>query len=148
MVDSAQVVITVPRAKKGAWVAASRAHGRKLTDWLIERIDAPELQKGTGDFDGFTLRVGPLYPFERYVLALSDDDARAVFRQLRQLDAGQDDAVAAIKIARSYLDKRVAIADGAADRDLFHDINTEALGYYGACPGLTHLDLLAVLASA
>ena len=36
-----QVVITVPRAKKGAWVAASRAQGRKLTDWLIERIDAP-----------------------------------------------------------------------------------------------------------
>ena len=146
--DSAQVVITVPRAKKGAWVAASRAQGRKLTDWMIERIDAPELQKATGDFAGFALRVGALYPFERYVLALSDDDARAVFRQLRQLDAGQDDAVAAIKIARSYLDKRVAIADGAADRDLFRDINTEALGYYGACPGLTHLDLLAVLASA
>ena len=40
--DSAQVVITVPRAKKGAWVAASRAQGRKLTDWLIERIDAPD----------------------------------------------------------------------------------------------------------
>ena len=39
--DQAQVVITVPRAKKGAWVAASRAQGRKLTDWLIERIDAP-----------------------------------------------------------------------------------------------------------
>ena len=146
--DSAQVVITVPRAKKGAWVAASRNQGRKLTDWIIERIDAPELQKATGDFAGFTLRVGALYPFERYVLALPDDDARALFRQLRQMDADQDDAVAAIKIARSYLDKRVAIADGAADRDLFHEINTEALGYYGACPGLTHLDLLAVLASA
>ena len=39
--DQAQVVITVHRAKKGAWVAASRAQGRKLTDWLIERIDAP-----------------------------------------------------------------------------------------------------------
>lgn len=39
--EQAQVVITVPRAKKGAWVAASRAQGRKLTDWLIERIDAP-----------------------------------------------------------------------------------------------------------
>ena len=38
----AQVVITVPRAKKGAWVATSRAQGRKLTDWLIERIDAPD----------------------------------------------------------------------------------------------------------
>lgn len=39
--DQSQVVITVPRAKKGAWVAASRAQGRKLTDWLMERIDAP-----------------------------------------------------------------------------------------------------------
>ena len=37
--DLAQVVITVPRAKKGAWVAASRAQGRKLTDWLVERIE-------------------------------------------------------------------------------------------------------------
>ena len=40
--DQSQVVITVPRAKKGAWVAVSRAQGRKLTDWLIERIDAPD----------------------------------------------------------------------------------------------------------
>ena len=40
--DTAQVVITVPRAQKGAWVATSRAQGRKLTDWLIERIDAPD----------------------------------------------------------------------------------------------------------
>ena len=40
--DQSQVVITVPREKKGAWVAASRAQGRKLTDWLIERIDAPD----------------------------------------------------------------------------------------------------------
>ena len=40
--DKSHVVITVPRAKKGAWVAASRAQGRKLTDWLIERIDAPD----------------------------------------------------------------------------------------------------------
>ena len=46
--DSAQVVITVPRAKKGAWVAASRAQGRKLTDWLIERIDAPSGASGNG----------------------------------------------------------------------------------------------------
>ncbi len=146
--DQAQVVITVPRAKKGTWVAASRAQGRKLTDWLIERIDAPELGQGDGDFGGFTLRVGAFYPFERYVLALTDDDARAIFRHLRQLDAGQDDAVAAIKIARSYLEKRVAITDGAADRELFHDINADALGYYNACQGLTHSDLIAVLAGA
>ena len=42
MNEKSQVVITVPRAKKGAWVAASRAQGRKLTDWLIGRIDAPD----------------------------------------------------------------------------------------------------------
>ena len=146
--DMAQVVITVPRERKGAWVAASRAQGRKLTDWLIERIDAPELQKATGDFAGFALRVGALYPFERYVLAMSDDDARSILKRVQQMDAQQDAAVAAIKVARSYMEKRVAMADGIADRDLFRDITTEALGYYGACPGLTHLDLLAVLASA
>ena len=42
MNEKSQVVITVPRAKKGAWVAASRVQGRKLTEWLIERIDAPD----------------------------------------------------------------------------------------------------------
>lgn len=146
MTDKAEVVITVPRAKKGAWVAASRAQGRKLTDWLIERIDAPELQQDAGDFDGFTLNVGVFYPFERYVLALPDADARELFQRLRALDARQEDAVAAIKIARSYLEKRCCIADGTADRDLFHDINTEALSYYGACPELTHFDLLEACA--
>lgn len=146
--DQAQVVITVPRAKKGAWVAASRSQGRKLTDWLLERIDAPALEQDGGDFGGFTLRVGAFYPFERYVLALPDADAREIFQRVRKLDAGKDDAVAAIKIARSYLEKRVAIADGTADRELFHDINFAALGYYSACQGLTHSDLIAVLAGA
>lgn len=146
MTDLSQVVISVPRAKKGAWVAASRAQGRKLTDWLIERIDAPELQQDAGDFDGFALNVGVFYPFERYVLALPDADARELFQRLRALDAQQEDAVAAIKIARSYLEKRCCIADGTADRGLFHDINTEALSYYGACPGLTHFDLLEACA--
>lgn len=137
----------MPRAKKGAWVAASRAQGRKLTDWLLERVDAPELQQDDGDFGGFTLRVGAFYPFERYVLALPDDDARELFRRVRALDAQQEDAVAAIKIARSYLEKRCCIADGTADRDLFHDINADALHYYGACPQLTHLDLIEALVS-
>lgn len=146
--DKSQVVINVPRAKKGAWVAASRAQGRKLTDWLIERIDAPELENGDADFAGFSLNVGGFYPFERYVLALPDDDALALFKLLRSLDASQDDAVAAIKIARSYLEKRCCIADGTADRELFHDINTEALSYYGACKGLTHVDLMMACAEA
>lgn len=42
MNEKSQVVITVPRAKKGTWVAASRAQGCKLTDWLIGRIEAPD----------------------------------------------------------------------------------------------------------
>lgn len=146
--DKSQVVINVPRAKKGQWVAASRKQGRKLTDWLIERIDAPELQQDAGDFDGFTLNVGVFYPFERYVLALPDDDALALFKLLRSLDASQDDAVAAIKIARSYLEKRCCIADGTADRDLFHDINADALSYYAACKGLTHVDLMMACTEA
>lgn len=144
MTEKSEVVITVPRAKKGAWVSASRSQGRKLTDWLLERIDAPEIQDAS-DFDVFTLRVGAFYPFERYVLALPDADARELFKRVRKLDAGQDDAVAAIKIASSYLEKRVAIADGAADRELLHDINADALGYYNACQELTHLDLLSVI---
>lgn len=147
-INKAQVVISVPSAKKGAWVAASRAQGRKLTDWLIERIDAPELRQDDGDFDGFTLRVGAFYPFERYLLALPDADARELFRRVRALDAQQVDAVAAVKIARSYLEKRCCIADGTADRELFHDINTEALSYYSACPGLTHADLIEACSAA
>lgn len=144
--EKAEVVITVPRAKKGAWVAASRSQGRKLTDWLLERIDAPELeQEDGGDFGGFTLRVGAFYPFERYVLALPDADARELFKHVRALDAPQDDVVAAIKIVKSYLEKRCCIADGTADRELFHDINADALGYYNACQELTHLDLLSVI---
>lgn len=146
MTDLSQVVISVPRAKKSQWVAVSRSQGRKLTDWLIERIDAPELQQDAGDFDGFALNVGVFYPFERYVLALPDADARELFQRLRALDARQEDAVAAIKIARSYLEKRCCIADGTADRDLFHDINADALHYYGVAPGLTHFDLLEACA--
>jgi hypothetical protein len=144
MTDKAEVVITVPRAKKGAWVAASRSQGRKLTDWLLERIDAPEIQNAS-DFDGFTLRVGAFYPFERYVLALPDADAREIFKRVRALDAQQDDVVAAIKIVKSYLEKRCCIADGTADRELFHDINSDALGYYSVFQELTHLDLLSVI---
>ena len=53
MNEKSQVVITVPRAKKGAWVAASRAQGRKLTDWLIERIDAPDASENPLTADQF-----------------------------------------------------------------------------------------------
>jgi len=35
----AQVVMRVTAAPKNAWVAASRAEGKKLTAWLLERIE-------------------------------------------------------------------------------------------------------------
>ena len=100
------------------------------------------------DFNGFSLNVQAFEPFERYVRALSDADASALFKRVRDLDVRQEDAVSAIKIARSYLEKRVSIANGNADRELFHDINVDALGYYSAAPELTHTDLIAVLADA
>jgi len=37
----AQVVMRVPAAQKNAWVAASRAEGKKLTAWLLEKIERP-----------------------------------------------------------------------------------------------------------
>lgn len=32
--------INVPRSLKARWVKASQAHGQKLTDWIIERLEA------------------------------------------------------------------------------------------------------------
>ena len=146
--EKSQVIMTVPRATKGAWVAASRNQGRKLTDWLLERLEAPDLKSAKADFYGFGLGVAAFYPFERYVLALQDADARELFQRLRDLDAQQDDAVAAIKIALSYLEKHCRIVDDTADRDLFHDINAKSLSYYNACQWLTHVDLVNVLSNA
>jgi hypothetical protein len=37
----AQVVITVPMRLKNAWITTSRAEGKKLTDWIIERLTRP-----------------------------------------------------------------------------------------------------------
>jgi len=34
-----QVVLRVPTALKNKWVRASQAEGRKLTEWLIARIE-------------------------------------------------------------------------------------------------------------
>lgn len=103
------------------------------------------------DFDGFALHVPAFLPFERYVLALTDAEARAAFQRVRELDAQvmqEDDTVYCdVKIAKSYLEKRVAMADGMAHPHLLHDINAEALGYYGKAPYLTHAHLVAVLAA-
>lgn len=37
--DTIPVILPVPREKKAEWVRQSQAEGRKLTDWLLERID-------------------------------------------------------------------------------------------------------------
>ncbi|MCG8991925.1 hypothetical protein LH427_09365 [Laribacter hongkongensis] len=137
------IVINVPDEVKGAWVSESRATGMKLQDWIVKMVGAMDY-----DYSGFTLSVPSFEPFERYVRALSDDDARSLFTRMRELDSRQPDAVSSIKIVRSYLEKRVCIADGIADRDLFLDINADALSYYSAAPSLTHLDLVNAVSSA
>src|SRR5690625_8027565 len=98
------------------------------------------------NFDGFTLNIPTLRPFEAYVLALSDDDARALFKSVKALDAEQKDATVAVKVARYYLEKRVAMTDGIADRHLFNDINSWAIDYFAPYQKLTQWDIIAVLA--
>lgn len=141
MSDTKQIILPVPAEIKGAWIAASRAQGMKLGEWVVQRVGVMDY-----DYNGFSLNVAAFEPFERYVRALSDADALRLLRLLKAQDAAQSDAVAAIKIARSYLEKRVAIADGTADKELFHDINVDALGFFSARPELTHLQLVAVIA--
>jgi hypothetical protein len=136
-------LISFPPELKGAWIAASRAQDKKLSDWVVQKVGVMEY-----DFNGFSLNVPAFEPFERYVRALSDADAKVVFQQVRAFDARQEDAVAAIKIAKTYLEKRCCIADGTADKNLFHDINVDALGYYAAAPDLTHIDLVKVMTYA
>lgn len=99
----------------------------------------------TENLNGFSLNVAAFLPFERYVQALTGDDAQALLKHIKTFDAQQQDAVAAIKIAKSYLEKRVAIAQGIADHDLFHDINYDALSYYRQAPNLTHADLIEII---
>lgn len=117
----------------------------KLGDWVVQRVIM------SNDFEGFTLNVPAFLPFERYVLALTDDEARAAFKRVREFDAQlvqEDDAAYCdVKIAKAYLEKRVAMADGMAHPHLLHDINVDALDYYGKAPYLTHVHLVAVLAA-
>lgn len=143
--DNSQVIITIPRAQKGAWVAASRQRGMKLTDWILEKVAMDY------DFGGFTLAIPALLPFERYVLALPSDEAADLLRAVRVLDARlmADGKVACdVKIAVTYLEKRVAIDRGIPDHDLFRDINATAMDYYAQVRDLTHSHLIAALLAA
>lgn len=139
MKETSEVVLTVPRALKGSWVAQSRRAGMKLTDWIVEKMEVEQ------NYDGFTLSVAAFAPFEAYVASLSSGDARSLLKRIKTIDASQTEAIAAIKIAKSYLEKRVAITGGIADKHLFHDINVDALGYFSAHQELTHLDLIQAL---
>lgn len=38
--DDATIHLRVPAALKARWVLESRAAGRRLTDWIIERVEA------------------------------------------------------------------------------------------------------------
>lgn len=139
MRETSQVILTVPRETKAEWVARSRQEGMKLTDWMIKKMEHGQ------NFDAFTLNIAAFLPFESYVLSLQDDDAKVLLEKVRRLDASQPDVIAPLKIVKSYLEKRVAIASGIADRDLFHDINVDAVGYFAIHSTLTHTDLMRAL---
>ena len=41
----AQVVLRVPAALKNKWVRASQSEGRKLTEWIVSRIESSSPQE-------------------------------------------------------------------------------------------------------
>ena len=113
--------INVPRAAKARWVKASQARGMRLTDWIIQRVEArpmnvypiPEAlaSKYHGSGHALAAIVGgqvvdlvyvedalPDYdPDQRGALAaaLNDDRLGPTVRRLQALDADQHDTGAA-----------------------------------------------------
>lgn len=45
MTDEATIHLRVPAALKARWVRESRAAGMRLTDWIIERVEAQNMQQ-------------------------------------------------------------------------------------------------------
>lgn len=45
MSDDALIHLRVPASRKACWVRESRAAGMRLTDWIIERVEAPKKMK-------------------------------------------------------------------------------------------------------
>lgn len=43
--DDALIHLRVPRETKGRWVAASRAQGQKLTDWIVQCVDRQHVER-------------------------------------------------------------------------------------------------------
>lgn len=132
------VILNVRAELRGAWIAASRAQGMKLTDWLIQRIGHNHYE-----FDGYSLGISVLSPYEDYIRALPAQSAK-VYLQAMEHRAAQhaSDMAPALHIATSYLHKRVLIDTGIASKDLFHRINSDALTCYRLHPQLDHHALM------
>lgn len=45
--DDALVHLRIPAATKARWVSESRAAGMRLTDWIIERVEAQPMKRTT-----------------------------------------------------------------------------------------------------
>lgn len=43
----ATIHLRVPAATKARWVRQSRAAGMRLTDWIVQRVEAPVMPKST-----------------------------------------------------------------------------------------------------
>lgn len=39
------IVVRPPKGTKAKWVRQSQAEGKKLTDWIAERVEAPHASK-------------------------------------------------------------------------------------------------------
>lgn len=49
--DFAIIHLRVPRATKARWVRISRDEGKKLTDWIVARVEAQSAQADCGAGD-------------------------------------------------------------------------------------------------
>jgi hypothetical protein len=54
--DFRRVTLQVPGTQKGRWVAAARAEGKKLADWVAETLDrrADAMRAPEGDDEQFS----------------------------------------------------------------------------------------------
>lgn len=43
--DKDTIVVRPPKGTKAKWVRQSQAEGKKLTDWIVERVEAPYASK-------------------------------------------------------------------------------------------------------
>lgn len=43
--DKDTIVVRPPKGTKAKWVRQSQAEGKKLTDWIVERVEAPHASK-------------------------------------------------------------------------------------------------------